>query len=62
MIVEAVYGHRITSLEDRYVTMMDHAMEATTKGTSSGSVLDIFPVCEYHRACGRRQGIVLRQT
>ena len=47
MIVEAVYGHRITSLEDPYVTLMDRAMEATTAGTVSGSILDILPVCEY---------------
>ena len=47
VIVEAVYGHRIMSLEDPYVTLMDRAMEATTARTVSGSILDIFPVCEY---------------
>lgn len=47
VIVDAVYGHRITSLEDPYVMMMDRATEASTAGTMSGSVLDIFPFCEH---------------
>lgn len=47
VVVEAVYGHRISSLKDPYVMMMDRAMEATTAGTVSGSILDIVPVCEY---------------
>ncbi|KAI0724641.1 cytochrome P450 [Fomitopsis betulina] len=47
VIVDAVYGHRITSLEDPYVMMMDRATEASTAGTMSGSVLDIFPFLKH---------------
>ncbi|EPS99982.1 hypothetical protein FOMPIDRAFT_1123320 [Fomitopsis schrenkii] len=47
VVVDAVYGHRITSLEDPYVMMIDRAMEASTAGTVSGSILDIFPVLKH---------------
>ncbi|TFY68456.1 hypothetical protein EVJ58_g998 [Rhodofomes roseus] len=29
LILESVFGHRITSLEDEYITLMDRAMDAT---------------------------------
>ena len=47
LIVESVYGHRITSLDDPYVTLMEHAAEATSAtGTMGGTPADMFPFRE----------------
>lgn len=47
LIVESVYGHRITSLDDPYVTLMEHAAEATSAtGTMGGTPADMFPLRE----------------
>ncbi|KAH9929346.1 cytochrome P450 [Fomitopsis serialis] len=49
LVLESVYGHRITSLEDEYVTLMDNAMEATTTttGAAGGALVDIIPILKY---------------
>ncbi|KAH9911170.1 cytochrome P450 [Fomitopsis serialis] len=48
LILESVYGHRITSLDDEYVTLMDHAMDATNATGPAGSgIADIFPLLKY---------------
>lgn len=48
LVLESVYGHRIASLDDPFVTMMDEAMEATTaSATVGGSLVDLLPSCEY---------------
>ena len=51
IIVEAVYGHRITSLDDEYVTLMFRAMEATTAtGAAGATPADILPIRKFqHR-------------
>ncbi|KZT69372.1 cytochrome P450 [Daedalea quercina L-15889] len=48
LVVESVYGHRITSLEDQYVTLMDEAMEATTAtGAAGGTLVDMVPILKH---------------
>ncbi|KAH9929336.1 cytochrome P450 [Fomitopsis serialis] len=48
LVLESVYGHRITSLEDEYVTLMDNAMDATTAtGVAGGTAVDIFPILQH---------------
>ena len=47
MIMEITYGHRIESLEDRYVQLAHDATTATVRAGSPGSMLvDFFPSCE----------------
>ena len=44
--MEITYGHRIDSLEDKYVKLAHDATEATVLAGSPGSMLvDFFPVC-----------------
>lgn len=44
MIIEAVYGHTVMSLDDEYVIMMEQAMEANNAtGPAGGGLADIFP-------------------
>ncbi|KAH9834572.1 cytochrome P450 monooxygenase [Rhodofomes roseus] len=48
LVLESVYGHRITSLDDEYVTMMDSAMEATTTtGAAGGTLVDMLPFLKH---------------
>ncbi|EPT00020.1 hypothetical protein FOMPIDRAFT_91063 [Fomitopsis schrenkii] len=48
LVLESVYGYRITSLEDPYVTMMDEAMEVTNTSAEAGSSLvDVLPALRY---------------
>lgn len=45
IVLEAVYGHRITSLDDQYVTLMFRAMEATTAtGVAGTTPADVLPI------------------
>ena len=47
IILESIYGHRITSLDDEYVTLMYRAMEATTAtGAAGATPADILPFRE----------------
>ena len=51
LILESVYGHRVTSLDDEYVTMMDRAMEATSaSGPAGGGLADYFPLSEFSKS------------
>lgn len=51
LIVESLYGHRITSLDDPCMTLMDSAAEATTAtGTTGGTLVDMLPLREYFAA------------
>ncbi|EPS94406.1 hypothetical protein FOMPIDRAFT_62440 [Fomitopsis schrenkii] len=44
LIVESLYGHRITSLDDPCMMLMDSAAEATTAtGTTGGTLADMLP-------------------
>ncbi|TFY68455.1 hypothetical protein EVJ58_g999 [Rhodofomes roseus] len=48
LVLESVYGHRITSLDDEYVTLMDSAMEATTTtGAAGGTLVDMLPFLKH---------------
>ncbi|KAH9834567.1 cytochrome P450 [Rhodofomes roseus] len=48
LAVETVYGHRIESLEDEHVTLMDQAMGATTAtGAAGGTLVDLMPFLKY---------------
>ncbi|KAH9929319.1 cytochrome P450 [Fomitopsis serialis] len=54
LILGSVYGHRITSLEDEYVTLMDRGMEATSAtGPAGGGMVDYFPLCAMNGPCSR---------
>lgn len=47
MIIEAVYGHTVTSLDDEYVVIMEKAMKANNSiGPAGGGPADIFPFRE----------------
>ena len=44
LIMESVYGHRIVSLDDEYIDLIDRAMEAQGSTQFTGSILvDFFP-------------------
>ncbi|KAI0724643.1 cytochrome P450 monooxygenase, partial [Fomitopsis betulina] len=48
LIMESVYGHRIVSLDDPYIDLIDRAMEAQTSTQLTGSILvDFFPFLKY---------------
>ncbi|KAH9929334.1 cytochrome P450 [Fomitopsis serialis] len=48
LIVESVYGHRITSLEDEYVTLVDRSNQATSAtGPAGGGMVDHFPLLKH---------------
>ncbi|EPS99958.1 hypothetical protein FOMPIDRAFT_1123474 [Fomitopsis schrenkii] len=48
LILESVYGHRVTSLDDKYVAMMDRAMQATNAcGPAGGGLADYLPFLKY---------------
>lgn len=48
LIMESVYGHRIVSLDDPYIDLIDRAMEAQTSTQLTGSILvDFFPFCAF---------------
>ena len=45
LIMESVYGHKVTSLEDEYIALIDSAMDATTAtGPAGGAMVDFFPL------------------
>ena len=45
LIVESLYGHKITSLDDPCMMLMDRAAEATTAtGTTGGTLVDMLPL------------------
>lgn len=47
LILESVYGHRVTSLDDDYVKIIERAMEATSaSGPAGGSIADFLPFCK----------------
>ena len=55
IVLEAVYGHRITSLDDQYVTLMFRAMEATTAtGVAGTTPADILPICKLQQRLSDR--------
>ncbi|KZT68558.1 cytochrome P450 [Daedalea quercina L-15889] len=48
LVVEAVYGHQITSLEDKYINLMDRAMEGTVAtGEAGATLIDILPFLKH---------------
>lgn len=50
MVLESIYGHRITSLEDEYVTLMSRAMQAITATGAVGMTLaDMLPIRKFER-------------
>ncbi|CDO76596.1 hypothetical protein BN946_scf184868.g10 [Trametes cinnabarina] len=45
-IMEIAYGHRVTSLEDKYIELAERTTVETVKAGSPGSMLvDFFPIC-----------------
>ena len=49
LIMESVYGHRIVSLDDPYIDLIDRAMDAQNSTQFTGSILvDFFPFCAFH--------------
>lgn len=52
LIVESLYGRRVTSLDDPCMVLMDTAAEATTAtGTTGGTLVDMLPLSEYQDTC-----------
>ena len=56
LILESVYGHRITSLDDEYITLVERAAEGTVAtGSAGGAMVDFFPLCNvlsrHHYIC-----------
>lgn len=50
MVLESIYGHRITSLEDEYVTLMSRAMQATVAmGVAGATPPDVLPIREFQQ-------------
>ncbi|KAI0724642.1 cytochrome P450 [Fomitopsis betulina] len=48
LILESVYGHHITSLDDKYVMMIDRAAEESTKtGPAGGTPVDFMPILQH---------------
>ncbi|KAH9834581.1 cytochrome P450 monooxygenase [Rhodofomes roseus] len=48
LILETVYGHRIKSLEDSYVLLMDRGVQATSAtGPAGGGIMDFFPLLKH---------------
>ncbi|EPT00008.1 hypothetical protein FOMPIDRAFT_1123534 [Fomitopsis schrenkii] len=48
LILESVYGHRVTSLDDVYIMLMDSAMEGTAAtGSAGGAMVDFFPLLKH---------------
>ena len=48
LIMESIYGHRVTSLDDEYILIADHTMEGTVETGSAGrAMVDFFLLCEY---------------
>ena len=48
MIMDITYGHRIHSLDDHYVRLVQDTTSETVRAGSPGSMLvDFFPVCEF---------------
>lgn len=45
--MESVYGHRVASMDDAYITLVDRAMEGTAAmGSAGGAMVDFFPFRE----------------
>lgn len=45
--MESVYGHRIVSLEDEFIFLVDIFMEGlATTGPAGGALVDFIPLCE----------------
>ena len=49
-MVEVVYGHKVTTIDDIYVKLSDQAVEmACEMGAMSGAIIDMVPFCTYCR-------------
>lgn len=47
LIMESVYGHWITSLDDPYIAMIDREMDGVSStGPAGSTMVDFFPLCE----------------
>ena len=45
LIMESVYGHRVTSLEDEFILLIDRVMAAiVATGSAGGTMVDFFPL------------------
>ncbi|KAH9929386.1 cytochrome P450 [Fomitopsis serialis] len=48
LIMDSVYGHKVTSSDDPYIHIIDRAMELTTAmGPSGGTTVDFFPIVKH---------------
>ena len=49
-MVEVVYGHKVTTIDDIYVKLSDQAVEmACEMGPMGGTIIDMVPFCTYCR-------------
>lgn len=46
--MDITYGHRVHSLDDKYVTLIRNTTSETVRAGSPGSmIVDFFPICKW---------------